>query len=172
MSIDVADTDKGYVLCVGLSLEACSEVARLVQDQAVVVAAADTDGARALLGVARTRTPRGQRGNDPPSVRPPRPTAVQRGPLRVDPAVREATIAGIPLHLSRREFDLLATLASEVERVWSFAELTAQVWRTGYLGAPDVVTSAVKRLRKRLAVVPGLEIASVRGIGYRLVVAA
>lgn len=168
MSIDVAETERGYVLCVGLSLEACGQVARLVKDEAVVVAAADTDGARALLGPARGRGgPR--QGADPPDGR--RSTVLQRGPLRVDLAAREATIGPRQLHLSPREFDLLATLASEIERVWSFAELTTRVWHTRYLGAPDVVTSAVKRLRKRLDQIPGLQIASVRGIGYRLVVA-
>lgn len=169
MSIDVAETARGYVLCVGLSLEACGEVARLVKDEAVVVAAADTDGARALLGQARSG--RGTRqGSDPPAG--PRPGRVlQRGSLRVDLATREVTIGPRQLHLSPREFDLLAALASEVERVWTFAELTSRVWHTRYLGAPDVVTSAVKRLRKRLDCVPGLEVASVRGIGYRLVVA-
>src|SRR5690606_18936597 len=142
MSIDVSETDQGYVLCVGLSLEACSEVARLVKDRAVVVAAADTDGARALLG---------------------------RAPVGL-PAAVPVRGSGRMLHLSPREFDLLAALASEIERVWAFAELTTRVWHTGYLGAPDVVTSAVKRLRKRLDAFAGLQIASVRGIGYRLVV--
>src|SRR5690606_1798654 len=166
MSIDVSETDQGYVLCVGLSLEACSEVARLVKDRAVV-AAADTDGARALLG----RAPVGLPAAGPPDPSPPpRGSVLQRGPLRVDLAAREVTISGRPLHLSPREFDLLAALASEIGRVWSFAELTTRVWHTGYLGAPDVVTSAVKRLRKRLDAFAGLQIASVRGIGYRLVV--
>jgi len=170
MSIDVAATEQGYVLCVGLSLEACGEVARLVKDQAIVVAAADTDGARALLGSDRPA----QGVPEPPGevARPPTVTWIQRGPLRVDLAVREVSIAGRLLHLSPREFDLLAALASEVPRVWSFAELTNHVWHTGYLGAPDVVTSAVKRLRKRLEPGTGLEIASVRGIGYRLMVPA
>lgn len=168
MSIDVAETDQGYVLCVGLSLEACSEVARLVKDRAVVVAAADTDGARALLG--RERAPDELAEVARPPLPPPRGSVLQRGPLRVDLAAREVTVSDRQLHLSPREFDLLAALASEIERVWSFAELTTRVWHTGYLGAPDVVTSAVKRLRKRLETFGGLRVASVRGIGYRLVV--
>jgi hypothetical protein len=93
-----------------------------------------------------------------------------RGPLEVDLAAREVTARGDRIHLSMREFDLLAALASDVDRVWSFAELTHHVWRTGYLGDPDPVISAVKRLRKRLVTVPDLEIASVRGVGYRLLV--
>jgi DNA-binding response OmpR family regulator len=162
MSLDVAQTDGGYVLCVGLSLEACGEVARLVQDQAVVVAAADTDGARAILGHPA----------ESPEPAAPVPTAFEQGPVRIDIAAREAIVGGTTLQLSPREFDLLATMSSEVGRVWSFAELTMRVWKTAYLGAPDVVTSAVKRLRKRLAAVSGLEVASVRGIGYRLVVSS
>lgn len=161
MSLDVADSERGYVLCVGLSLEACGEVARLVQDQAVVVAAADTDGARAILGstVPATGDPGSDRGD-----------TIQRGPVRIDMAAREATVGGCPLHLSPREFDLLAAMSAETDRVWSFAELTRRVWHTAYLGAPDVVISAVKRLRKRLDAVAGIELTSVRGIGYRLVV--
>jgi DNA-binding response OmpR family regulator len=170
MSIDVDEAGRGYVLCVGLSLQACSDVARLVKDQAVVVAAADTDGARALLGPERRGRQRRGDGSDPPTVRLRSEAVMQHGPLRVDTAAREVTVGSRPLHLSPREFDLLAALASEIERVWSFAELTTRVWHTGYLGAPDVVISAVKRLRKRLACVTGLEVASVRGIGYRLVV--
>jgi DNA-binding response OmpR family regulator len=72
----------------------------------------------------------------------------------------------------RTEFDLLATLALEAGRVWSFAELTARVWQLPYLGDSDQVTSAVKRLRKRLAPVPDVEVASVCGVGYRLRVRA
>ena len=87
MSIDVAATDRGYVLCVGLSLEACGEVARLVKDRAVVVAAADTDGARALLGPDRARSP--SQGSAPPGSRP--VTVLQRGPLRVDMGTRVDT---------------------------------------------------------------------------------
>lgn len=93
-----------------------------------------------------------------------------RGPLEVDLAAREVTARGDRIHLSMREFDLLAALASDVDRVWSFAELTHHVWRTGYLGDPDPVASAIKRLRKRLVTVPDLEIASIRGVGYRLLV--
>lgn len=166
MSLDVARADQGYVLCVGLSLEACGEVARLVQNEAVVVAAVDTDAARAILGASRpapapARAP--QREADGPS-------RVHRGPIQIDVDAREASVGGQPLHLSPREFDLLEAMTAETDRVWSFAELTRRVWHTRYLGTPDVVISAIKRLRKRLESVAGLEVTSVRGIGYRLVV--
>ncbi|MCP2267401.1 winged helix-turn-helix domain-containing protein [Promicromonospora thailandica] len=103
-----------------------------------------------------------------PMVAPPTPRPLVAGPLLVDLAGREVTTRGRRVYLSAREFDLLATLALETGRVWTFAELTAQVWQLPYLGDSDPVTSAVKRLRKRLAPVREVEVESVRGIGYRL----
>ncbi|PUB28932.1 transcriptional regulator [Promicromonospora sp. AC04] len=103
-----------------------------------------------------------------PMVAPPTLDPLVAGPLLVDLAGREVTALGRRVYLSAREFDLLATLALEAGRVWSFAELTARVWQLPYLGDSDPVTSAIKRLRKRLAPVRDVEVASVRGVGYRL----
>ncbi|MBL0886741.1 winged helix-turn-helix domain-containing protein [Myceligenerans indicum] len=99
---------------------------------------------------------------------PPRRGPTVHGPLTLDLAAREVRFQGREVHLSAQEFDLLATLASQPGRVWTFAELTAHVWGTRYLGDADAVTSAIKRLRRRLPRVRGLEVASVRGVGYRL----
>lgn len=107
-----------------------------------------------------------------PMIAPPMLDPLVAGPLFVDLAGREVTALGRRVYLSAREFDLLATLALEAGRVWSFAELTARVWQLPYLGDSDPVTSAVKRLRKRLAPVRDVEVASVRGVGYRLRVRA
>ncbi|CAM3423422.1 winged helix-turn-helix domain-containing protein [Occultella aeris] len=231
MSIGDLETERNYVLCIGVPLEVCSEVARLVGPHAVVVAAADTHAARELLAhdrydaadgmsdLVRARSSRATSDHgvgshavgDWAAAGPPgrrdvadrsdadagRADAVRRheaadragtagradvvgraariftrGPLQVNLATREVTIRGRRVHLSIREFDLLAALASETDRVWSFAELTANVWRTGYLGDSDVVVSTVKRLRRRLLAAEGLEVASVRGIGYRLKIAS
>ncbi|WP_168217910.1 winged helix-turn-helix domain-containing protein [Occultella kanbiaonis] len=236
MSIGDLETERNYVLCIGVPLEVCSEVARLVGPHAVVVAAADTHAARELLAhdrydaadgvsdLVRARSSRAASDHgvgshtvgDWAAAGPPgrrdvaersdaagRADAVRRrdaadradavgradpvgradaagraariftrGPLQVNLATREVTIRGRRVHLSIREFDLLAALASETDRVWSFAELTANVWRTGYLGDSDVVVSTVKRLRRRLLAAEGLEVASVRGIGYRLKIAS
>lgn len=103
-----------------------------------------------------------------PMIAPPTVEPLVAGPLLVDLAGREVTALGRRVYLSAREFDLLATLALEAGRVWSFAELTARVWQLPYLGDSDPVTSAIKRLRKRLAPVRDVEVASVRGVGYRL----
>jgi len=217
---DLVEPVGGYVLCIGLPLQRVGEVARLLRGRAAVIATADTDGARTLLGqptaavasdeeaphaleVHARAVPSAEERTAPHVVAvAPDPAAsdaakdvapddgpaddvvvgevaapdalaarlrrIVLGVLEVDLAAREVTARGAPVHLSMREFDLLVALASAPERVWSFAELTRTVWRTGYLGDPDPVTSAVKRLRKRLRVVPELRVASVRGVGYRL----
>lgn len=121
----------------------------------------------AVAGVVRTAAGALPTGAIP-MVAPPTPEPLVAGPLLVDLAGREVTARGRRVYLSAREFDLLATLALEAGRVWSFAELTARVWQLPYLGDSDPVTSAIKRLRKRLAPVRDVEVASVRGVGYRL----
>lgn len=186
---NVVEPVGGYVLCIGLPLQRVGEVARLLRGRAAVIATADTDGARMLLGPpppavvpddepphaleVHARAPAPPSGEVPVVSAVPADDQVRRivlGALTVDLAAREVTAGGVPVHLSMREFDLLVALASAPDRVWSFAELTSTVWRTSYLGDPDPVVSAVKRLRKRLRVLPELRVSSVRGIGYRLVV--
>lgn len=44
-------------------------------------------------------------------------TAYQIGPLAVDTGTRRATVGGAPLHLTRIEFELLAALAENRQRV-------------------------------------------------------
>lgn len=92
------------------------------------------------------------------------------GPLEIDAASREVTLRGRPVELTRREFDLLATLASEPRRVFSRAELLERVWgsRPEYQ-QESTVTEHVRRVRRKLAG-DGPDpdwIRAVRGIGYR-----
>lgn len=158
--------DGAFVLCVGLPISLVGDLARLLRDHAVVMATGDTEGARALLGppgdtahLPRPRSPDPHEGG-----------RLDIGPLRVDQAAREVSVGTSKIHMSAREFDLLVALSSDPDRVWSFEELTEEVWQTGYLGDTEQVASTVKRLRKRIAAVREVEVASVRGIGYRLLV--
>src|SRR5699024_11828702 len=92
--------------------------------------------------------------------------------LTIDRMLRQVTWDDKVVHLSPREFELLAMLAADTGRVWTFEEIIATVWKTRYLGDTDMVFSAVKRLRRRLAsAIAELRIVSVRGVGFRLVVA-
>jgi DNA-binding response OmpR family regulator len=150
----------GYVLCVGIDPSDGFVIARSVGTGAVVVMVPDTEAARRVLD--------GPAGREPDQ--PPEPgTLIESGSLVLD---REGLLArwrGRELDLHGREFELLAALASTPGRVWTFADLTATVWGHPYLGDPSAVTSAVKRLRRRLREQRvDIDVASVRGIGFRI----
>jgi DNA-binding response OmpR family regulator len=92
------------------------------------------------------------------------------GPLRLDLDARRAGLKGRELELCRIEFDLLAHLARDPQRAFTREELLRAVW--GY--PADAVTRTLdthaSSLRRKLAVPSGERwIASVRGIGYRLI---
>lgn len=166
----------GFILCVGVTLQEVSEIARLLRGRAVVLAASDLAAARGLLAPVG-----GHRHHLDPSAGSPGPAEldpvgpgptervpISAGALVMDPVAREATVGGRPIHLSAREFDLLALLASDMGRAWTFADLTERVWGNHFLGDKEQLASTVKRLRRRLAGHHGCEVRSVHGIGYRL----
>jgi len=99
-------------------------------------------------------------------ARPDRP--LEAGTLRIDPRRREVTVAGRPIALRPREYDLLAALARDPGVVWSRDDLLTQVWGTDYPGETRTVDVHVSALRARLGP-DGPAIEAVKGIGYRLV---
>lgn len=98
-------------------------------------------------------------------------TAYTVGELEVDPRTRTATLAGRPLELSRKEFDLLLALASRKGDVVTRRELLVEVWQQPYGGAERTVDVHVSWLRRKLgetAAEPRY-LRTVRGVGMRLV---
>lgn len=71
------------------------------------------------------------------------------GGLRVDVESREATLDGTELELARREFDLLAYLASRPGRVVPRRELLSQVWRQAF-GDDQTIDVHLSWLRRKL----------------------
>lgn len=93
------------------------------------------------------------------------------GGLTIDVSGREATLDGEPLELSRKEFDLLAHLASHAGEVVSKRELLAEVWREPYGGSDSTVDVHLSWLRRKLgetAAEPGY-LRTVRGVGIKLI---
>lgn len=93
------------------------------------------------------------------------------GELRLDPRAREATLAGAPLDLSPREFDLLHYLASRQGEVITKRELLTEVWHVPYGGADKTVDVHLSWLRRKLgetAQEPRY-LQTVRGVGVKLV---
>ncbi|MFE1769594.1 response regulator transcription factor [Streptomyces sp. NPDC059008] len=72
------------------------------------------------------------------------------GELVLDEAAREAALAGAPLELTPREFDLLAYLARRAGQVVSRRELLAQVWQQPLGGADKTVDVHLSWLRRKL----------------------
>jgi DNA-binding response OmpR family regulator len=92
------------------------------------------------------------------------------GMLEIDTAAREVRVDGQPVELSRREFDLIAFLASSPGRAFSRRELLDGVWQSsGEWQTPSTVTEHVRRIRLKLHTRPDLPawVVTVRGTGYR-----
>jgi DNA-binding response OmpR family regulator len=96
--------------------------------------------------------------------------AAEPPPVVVEPAARRARVNGTPVELTRVEFDLLACLLEDSERVLTRADLIARVWGDGFAITDRTIDSHVKALRRKLseAGAPPSTIETVRGVGYRV----
>ena len=95
-------------------------------------------------------------------------SVLEVGDLRVDLARREVTVAGQPIRLRAKEFDLLAALAEEPGVVLSRDKLLNRVWGYEYLGESRTIDVHVTWLRGKLRG-SGVQIQAVWGVGYKLV---
>jgi DNA-binding response OmpR family regulator len=93
------------------------------------------------------------------------------GDLRIDPSSRVATLNGVPLQLSPKEFDLLAYLADRLGVVVSKRQLMAEVWRQPYGGSEKTVDVHISWLRKKLGETAASSryLETVYGVGIKLV---
>ena len=95
-------------------------------------------------------------------------SALELGALRVDPAGYRATIDGVSIELRRREFELLVLLCREAGRVVTRERLLAEVWDLHWETSTKTLDMHVMALRRKLG--DAIDIATVRGVGYRLVI--
>ena len=86
--------------------------------------------------------------------------------IEVDLARREARVAGQPVALANREFDLLAFLAAHQGQALSRQQLLDGAWGADWYGDERTVDVHVRQLRKKLG--DDLPLATVWGVGYRL----
>ena len=91
---------------------------------------------------------------------------LELGPLRIDPRTRRVHVDGTEVHLTTKEFDLLAFLASDPGAVRSRTEILEQVWDAHWYGPTKTVDAHVASIRKKLG--DGARIEAVRGVGFRL----
>jgi PAS domain S-box-containing protein len=96
---------------------------------------------------------------------------IEVGTLRVDLDSRQVELAGRAVHVTAKEFDLLAYLAARPGHVFSRAQLLAAVWNSRSEWQQEAtVTEHVRRLRAKVEIDPAnpLILRTIRGVGYRL----
>jgi DNA-binding response OmpR family regulator len=98
----------------------------------------------------------------------PRLGRMRVGALELDPMSRDAWVDGEPVRLTNKEFALALMLATEPTRVFTRAELLAEVWGFQAAGATRTLDSHASRLRRKLSVGRRTFVINVWGIGYRL----
>jgi DNA-binding response OmpR family regulator len=91
------------------------------------------------------------------------------GELVVDRRTRRVAVRDTIVPLSAKEFDLLARLAVEPDRVFTKEQLLREVWGFRALGRTRTLESHASRLRRKLHVADGDKfVVNVWGVGYRL----
>jgi len=91
------------------------------------------------------------------------------GDLCVEPEARRVTVAGEPVVLTKKEFDLLDALTARPKVVHTREMLRESLWGADWFGDDHVVDVHIGNLRKKIDT-PGRasRIETVRGVGFRL----
>jgi DNA-binding response OmpR family regulator len=82
------------------------------------------------------------------------PKSVRAGELEIDPDRRLVTLAGRPVDLTAKEFDLLSHFARNPGRVYSRSQLLDAVWGYSHSGYEHTVNSHINRLRMKIEAHP------------------
>src|ERR1035437_6760178 len=92
------------------------------------------------------------------------------GPITLDRAQREVTIAGEPVRLTFSEFELLDALMADPGRLLNRQELLRAIWGDSAYRDPRAIDVHIRHLREKLEPEPEKPryIVTVRGAGYRL----
>jgi two-component system KDP operon response regulator KdpE len=98
------------------------------------------------------------------------PQTLQVGDVAVDLVHHMATLGGDDLHLTSKEFELLAYLARHAGKVCTHHMILKDVWGPGYGAESNYLRVYTHRLRKKLGDEEGRILRTVPGIGYQLVV--
>jgi DNA-binding response OmpR family regulator len=94
------------------------------------------------------------------------PDVVVVDEVSIDLQRHTVTVAGRPVNLTRKEFQVLALLASSDGAVCTRSRIVAEVWGRSWAGANRTLDVHVATLRTKLGR-PDL-VQTVRGVGYRL----
>ncbi|GAA2999243.1 response regulator transcription factor [Actinokineospora diospyrosa] len=90
---------------------------------------------------------------------------VVHGPLRIDAGTREVRLSGEPIHLTRKEFDLLRLLAGRAGAVVDRAEILETVWGEDSAVVGRSLDTHVSSLRRKVG---RWVCVTVKGYGLRI----
>jgi DNA-binding response OmpR family regulator len=116
---------------------------------------------RAALRRVELDAKQGERASDTQRV-------ITHGPLRVDVAAHQASLDGVELGLTPKEFELLLLFAANPGRAFNREFLIERIWGGAYEGFDRAVDNHIRRLRAKLGDF-GEKITTVWGVGYRFV---
>ena len=93
------------------------------------------------------------------------------GDIRLDVDRMEVSVRGKPIHLTRKEFEVLELLMRNSGRVLQRETLMDHVWGSDYFGDTRTLDVHIKRLRAKCEEDPHrpAHLLTVRGIGYKFV---
>ncbi|MET8146040.1 response regulator transcription factor [Sphaerisporangium sp. NPDC005288] len=94
------------------------------------------------------------------------------GGVELDVGAYQVRVAGSPVHLPLREFELLHYLMRNADRTVTREQIMRHVWHAADSMSTNTIAVHVKRLRARLGDEDDQLIQTVRGVGYRLVTPA
>ena len=95
--------------------------------------------------------------------------SVSRGRLTIDRRARRVHLDGAELTLPAKEYDLLAFLADEPGAAFTREQIMEAVWDANWFGPTKTLDVHVGALRRKLGDAATIE--TVRGVGFRLVIA-
>jgi DNA-binding response OmpR family regulator len=94
--------------------------------------------------------------------------AIRTGDLVIEPSQLRVTVAGAPVRLRLKEFQLLVALAREPGRLMSRQRLAADVWGYEHLASSRTIDVHIRRVRQAVEDASEYDyIHTVHGVGYR-----
>lgn len=96
----------------------------------------------------------------------PRRRLIRVGRLAIDVGARSVDLEGVPVHLTRKEFDLLTMLAENAGVVCMRGHIIERVWDEHWYGPTRTLDVHVGSLRRKLG--NACRIDTVRGVGFRM----
>jgi two-component system KDP operon response regulator KdpE len=100
----------------------------------------------------------------------PMPARYEFGPLAIDVARREVTLAGNPVHLTPTEWSVLALLARHAGKVLTHRRIIEEIWGPAYVAQTHSLRVHLSELRKKVELDPARPrlLVNEPGVGYRL----